>query len=406
MIYVEPSLDAEDRAVLRLIGEQRQRLAAQTRNNPRRWTGSLRRRTFARAIQGSNSIEGYNATVDQAIGVVEDEAPDERTETWSALSGYRNALTYVMQAARDADFTFNRQLLKSLHFMMLSYDLGKNPGQWRPGAIWIESGRDHQVVYVAPEREDLDELIAEFCDYVRADVRQDLLVKAAMVHLNLTLIHPFSDGNGRMARAMQTLILALDGLIDPVFSSIEEWLGTYTDEYYAVLTEVAQGRWSPQRSAHPWVRFCLRAHYQQASTVLRRSDEYSHLYTRIERLAARHGLNDRVLLPLFDAASGATLTGARYQEAAGVNPAVASRDLRRLTELGLLEARGETRGRRYHPAAPLVAERQAVRIRRPLRDPYQVVREAEDQARQGRLPLEDSDPALAAPAQRPVRAGG
>ena len=162
MLYAEPDLDADDQAVLRLIAEQRQRLAAQTRNNPRRWTGSIRRRTFARAIQGSNSIEGYNASVDEAIGIVEDETPDERTETWYALTGYRNALTYVMQAARDTDFSFDRQFLKSLHFMMLSYDLSKNPGQWRPGAIWVESARTHQTVYVAPDREELDRLIEAF----------------------------------------------------------------------------------------------------------------------------------------------------------------------------------------------------------------------------------------------------
>ena len=376
MLYAEPELDDDDRAVLRLIGELRQRLAAQTANNPRRWTGSIRRRTFARAIQGSNSIEGYNASVEEAIGVVEDEPPDEQTETYRALRGYRDALTYVMQAARDADFALDRQFLKSLHFMMLSYALSKNPGQWRPGAIWVESARTHEVVYHAPDRDQLDGLIQQFCDYVRRDVRQDLFVKAAMVHLNLTLIHPFSDGNGRMARGMQTLILALDGLIDPVFSSIEEWLGTYTDEYYSVLTEVAQGRWSPERSAKPWVRFCLKAHYQQASTLLRRLDEYSHLYTRMERLVADRKLNERTTLPLFDAASGVSLTSARYQEAAGVTAVVASRDLRHLAELGLLQAKGETRARRYLPGEQLKAARQGVRVSRPLRDPYNVVREA------------------------------
>ena len=129
MIHLEPALQEEDRAVLQLIGEQRARLAAHTQHSPRRWMGSIRRRTFARAIQGSNSIEGYNASVDEAIAVIEDEPPlDERTETWYALTGYRAALTYIMQAARDPDFEFNKQFLKSLHFMMIGFDLTKNPG--------------------------------------------------------------------------------------------------------------------------------------------------------------------------------------------------------------------------------------------------------------------------------------
>ena len=387
MLYQEPSLAAEDKAVLHLIADQRQRLATQIQHNPRRWTGSIRRRTFAKAIQGSNSIEGYNASVDEALGIVEDEPVDERTETWHALNGYRHAMTYIMQAARDPDFEFDRQLLKSLHFMMLSYAINKNPGQWRPGAIWIESSKSDERVYEAPDRELVEPLIGELCDYIKADCRQDLLVKAAMVHLNLTLIHPFSDGNGRMARAMQTLILALDGLIQPVFSSIEEWLGANTDEYYAVLASTAQGEWSPCNSAQPWVHFCLKAHYQQASTLLRRMDEYGQLFEQIERIVSSRKLNSRMAMPLFDSALGTTLTNLRYQQAAEVTDYIATRDLRYLSEIGLLDPRGERRGRRYLPGRELIELRNSVRIVRPPRDPYEVVAEAEETRNQGRLAL-------------------
>ncbi len=43
--------------------------------------------------------------------------------------------------------------------------------------------------------------------------------------LNLVLIHPFRDGNGRMARCLQTLVLAREGMVSPIFASIEEYLG-------------------------------------------------------------------------------------------------------------------------------------------------------------------------------------
>lgn len=386
MIYTEPKLDEADRAVLELIAAQRQRLAVLTQQNPRRWTGSIRRRAFAKAIQGSNSIEGYNASVDEAIAVVENEPTDERTETWYALTGYRAALTYIMQIAKDPDFEFNKQLLKSLHFMMIGYDLSKNPGQWRPGAIWVVSSRTNERVYEAPDRDLIEPLVRELCDYIRSNDRQDLLVKAAMVHLNLTLIHPFSDGNGRMARAMQTLMLALDGLVHPVFSSIEEWLGVHTEDYYAVLAEVAQGTWSPQNSAKPWVRFCLKAHYQQASTLLRRMDESAQLYAEIEHIVLRYDLNERTAMPLFDSALGMTLNSARYQEDADVTAHIASRDLRRLSDIGLLEAQGETRARKYLAGRELTEARKRVRLTRPLRDPYEVVREAQKE-KQAQLPL-------------------
>ena len=87
---------------------------------------------------------------------------------------------------------------------------------------------------------------------VIAEVLDDLtttdahpLVAAAMAHLNLVLVHPFSDGNGRMARCLQTFVLARDGLLAPEFSSIEEYLGRNTSAYYAVLAE-AQRRGEDQ----------------------------------------------------------------------------------------------------------------------------------------------------------------
>jgi len=60
-----------------------------------------------------------------------------------------------------------------------------------------------------------------------------------MAYLNLTLIHPFSDGDGRMERCLQSYVLASAGVLSPVFTSVEEYLGRNTDRYYAVLTEVA-----------------------------------------------------------------------------------------------------------------------------------------------------------------------
>src|SRR5262245_23371646 len=108
MIYEVPPLESADKAVLRLIAEQRNRLKLFTQNNPRRWFGSLRRATFARAIQGSNSIEGFNATVDDVIAVIEDEPMDEKTETWHATKGYRDAMTYIMQAVQDSSFEFGK----------------------------------------------------------------------------------------------------------------------------------------------------------------------------------------------------------------------------------------------------------------------------------------------------------
>ncbi|MGN5377085.1 Fic family protein [Streptomyces lasalocidi] len=74
-----------------------------------------------------------------------------------------------------------------------------------------------------------------------------MLTRTAMAHLNLVKIHPWSDGNSRMSRSLQTLLIACGGVPASEFSSIEEWLGMpgNTWEYDKVLREVGDPIYSP-----------------------------------------------------------------------------------------------------------------------------------------------------------------
>ncbi len=112
------------------------------------------------------------------------------------------------------------------------------------------------------------------------------------------MIHPFADGNGRMARGLQSLVLTRERILEPVFCSIEEYLRRNTDEYYAVLGDVGRGSWHPENNPLPWVRFCLNAHYQQARTFLWRVEAAEELWGECQAIAEQHGLSDRMVGPL------------------------------------------------------------------------------------------------------------
>lgn len=378
MIYESAALTAADEAVLATIDELRNELRFFLRDR-RRWYGSLRRATLARAVQGSNSIEGYHATIEDVVAVMEQEEPLHADEvTTAAIAGYRDAMTYILRMAASGSMpALDESVVKALHFMMLKYDLDKNPGVWRPDAIWVEdeSGR---VVYEAPDCELIDDLIVEALTSINEGTGPPL-VRAAMAHLNLVLIHPFSDGNGRMARCLQSFVLASDGILSPEFLSIEEYLGRNTAGYYAVLTEVAQGRWSPDRSVEPWVRFCLTAHYRQARTLLRRIRETEALWDRCQQLASKHGLPERSVGALVDASKGWQLRRSLYVKTVlgtsgeSITDDTATRDLQKLAKAGLLEPKGEKRGRLYLPSGELRAVWNEIWIQRPKPaglDPY------------------------------------
>jgi len=112
----------------------------------------------------------------------------------------------------------------------------------------------------------------------------------------LVSIHPWRDGNGRMARCLQTLVLARELVLAPEFASIEEWLGSSphnTALYYAALAETRGGSFQPEREAHGWVRFCLRAHHLRAQLVQRRLDLAAEVWRVLTDQVAAARLGER-----------------------------------------------------------------------------------------------------------------
>jgi Fic family protein len=357
MIFETPTLTGSEEAVLESIRKLWGELHAGLETQPRRWSGLLARNLRARAIQGSNSIEGFHVTKEDALAAVDGDEPGEAEDTaWQAITGYRTAMDYVLRLGSASEFTYDANLLRSLHYMMVHNDERANAGAWRLGAIFVKNDATGETVYTAPDRELVPKLIDELCKHLTAgDTKSTTrMVRAAMAHLNLVMIHPFSDGNGRMSRCLQTLVLARGGVLSPTFCSIEEYLGRNTTQYYAALDEVGQGSWNPRRNALSWIRFCLSAHYIQAKSAKRRLEYTTIVGQSVEKILSDRGLPDRAAVSLTNAVLGFRVRNEGYRREADVSVVVASRDLRALAEAGLLKPYGEKRGRYYEAGDALV----------------------------------------------------
>jgi Fic family protein len=373
MLFTAAPLATPELAVLDEIEQLKENLRLQL-VEPRRWSGSLRRLSFARNIQGSNSIEGFDAPLDDVAAVALGEDPlDADTQTREALEGYRNAMTYVLQLVQEPHLEYSEQLVKSLHFMMTCYDLQSRPGRWRAGSIYVRNDSTGDIVYEGSDIDDVPSLMSELVATLNGNDGSPVLVKAAMAHLNLVMIHPFRDGNGRMARCLQSLVLAQGGTLAPVFMSVEEYLGRNNDVYYRVLGEVGAGSWQPARSTTGWVRFMLTAHLRQARTLRRRVRESERLWQEIELLPAARRLPERALSLLFDAAMGLRVRNSTYRALAlqleeAITEQTATRDLRLMVDAGLLAAHGEKRGRFYAAGSDLLDLRRTILAARDPRD--------------------------------------
>lgn len=382
MLYEEPTLEPSERKVLDDIRELWKRLRFQLQQRPFKWRGQLARTLRARAIQGSNTIEGYVVSEEDALAAVlgAEKSADADETAWPNVLHYREAMDYVLALSGAPDFAYSKDLIRSLHFIMLRHAPHAHPGVWRQGPIFVRRAGTGEPVHEGADADKVPGLIEELAVHLTEHDSDTptRLVRAAMAHLNLVMIHPFSDGNGRMSRCLQTLVLvrgggaddALSSVMDPTFSSIEEYLGRNILEYYDVLAKVGGGSWDPSRDARPWVRFCLKAHLQQAWLSKRYFDRVGEVSEVVEAVLADRGVPDRAGTSLANAAMGATLRNEVYRYEADVSMTVASRDLKQLVEAKLLVAVGDKRGRHYVASDELLKLVRPARKRPALPDPF------------------------------------
>lgn len=346
MIFQTPSIDGRLQERLGELNGLRTKLGADVTTRSR-WIGSLRRQVRAASIESSTSIEGFSVSPEQALALTSGRRrPDRGDEDQMAVACYAQAMDHAGTMAVDPSFRWLDRVILDLHFEACYFQRDKDPGLWRTGPIGV-TGADGSLEYRGPDAEDVIPLMDEVITWLAAgDDESDVFVQAAMAHLNVTSVHPFRDGNGRISRIVQSLVLARGGLGAPEFFSIEEYLGEHTSDYYAALRETQGGSYMPERDATGWVEFCLVAHIAQARRRLTQVEQAAIRWQRLEELVAGRGWPDRIAIALEQSLLGGTDRGG-YAEEADVSPATASADLRRLLDAGLVDRQGRGRSSGY-----------------------------------------------------------
>lgn len=339
MIYATPPITSALSAQLAELAELRAALGDEVRTRSR-WMGSLRRQVRASSIESSTSIEGFSVSPEEALALVNGrEAADSDQENRQAVACYAQAMDHVGAMAVDPAFRWVDRVILDLHFDACCFQRDKEPGLWRTGPIGV-TGRDGSLEYEGPEGDRVVPLMDEVLKWLAdGDRDADVIVRAAMAHLHVTSVHPFRDGNGRVARIVQSLVLAREGLAAPEFFSIEEYLGNHTQEYYSALRETQGGGYHPEHDASGWVSFCVDAHLSQVRQRLAQVENAAACWASLEGLVAVRNWPERLVIALEQSLVGGAERGG-YGEEAEVSTATASADFRRLLDAGLVQQRG------------------------------------------------------------------
>ena len=345
MIYATPPIAPDLQQQLDELATLRAALGSEVKARGR-WMGSLRREVRASSIESSTSIEGFSVSPEEALALANGRDVADREENAQAVACYARAMDHVGTMGIDPTFQWSNRVILDLHFDACYFQRDKDPGLWRSGSIGVTAA-DGSLEYEGPGAEQVVALMDEVVEWLAdGDLGADVVVRAAMAHLHVTSVNPFRDGNGRISRIVQSLVLAREGLTAPEFFSIEEYLSSHTQEYYAALRQVQGGSYQPDRDASGWVSFCVTAHLAQARQRLAQIKEAAARWASLEGLVEARNWPDRLVIALEQSLGGGTDRG-RYGAEADVSPATASADFRRLLDAGLVEQRGRGRNIGY-----------------------------------------------------------
>lgn len=161
-------------------------------------TVQLRKKNRIRTIHSSLAIENNSLTIEQITAIIEGKRvlgpPNEIQEVKNAVQAYELLLNLNPYKQND--------LLKAHQLMM--NDLVKHSGKYRKGGVGIFDGKG--VVHVAPPADRVPFLMNDLFDWLKSSDAHPL-IKSCVFHYEFEFIHPFEDGNGRMGRLWQTVIL-------------------------------------------------------------------------------------------------------------------------------------------------------------------------------------------------------
>lgn len=187
---------------------------------------TLRKQNQIKTIHSSLNIEGNTLTVEQITAIIENKrvvGPEKDIlEVLNALNVYKNL--NKLKPEKEKDF------LKA-HKLLLQ-KLIVNPGKYRNQGVGIVKGS--KVEHIAPPYKNVPFLMKELFEYLK-DNSELSLIKSCVFHYEMEFIHPFVDGNGRMGRLWQTLILMQDY---PIFEYLpfETLISKNQNEYYKALS--------------------------------------------------------------------------------------------------------------------------------------------------------------------------
>jgi Fic family protein len=246
----------EQAATLRSLGECRGRQALFYQQAPE-ILQQLKEGAVIESVESSNRIEGITVKPGRLEPLM-DRSTDPGNRSEQELAGYRDALALIHENARAMPVSAN--IVLQLHKTLFRY-LPNPGGQWKAANNEIVETRpdgNRRIRFMPTPahlvQTQMDELAGQFTQFDGRETYDPLLL-IPLVVLDFLCIHPFTDGNGRIARLLTLLLLYQADYEVGRYISLERVIEDSKESYYQTLEQSSQGWHEGQHDPMPWLNY-------------------------------------------------------------------------------------------------------------------------------------------------------
>jgi len=239
-------------------------------------------------------------------------------------------------------------ILAEVHRLTVEHILPQDEaGQYRSVKVIIRNTQSHEITFRPPGPLEVPGLIEELFKWLASPEGQEVhpLLRAGILHYELVRIHPFTDGNGRTARAMALLLLFLEGYEVKKFFALEEYYDAHPEEYYSALQSV-----TINHELTTWLEYFtlgISIEFNRVKSLVHKLSLDLHLKSTIG--GRQITLSQRqIKLVEYIERHGEIGMGNVRELLSDVSDDTILRDLRDLVEKNLLIKKGSTKGTKYY----------------------------------------------------------
>lgn len=269
------------------------------------WEAKFRKEAIERTVHHGTHLEGNNLTDEEVKDVLDGKEILARDRDVQEVINYRNVLKFIESIASGLQeskaYSFTLDTLLEIHKIATEKMLtSESSGKFRLNQVVIKNARTGQISYMPPPAAEVPFLIEDLINWINDEETKDLhpVIKAGIIHYEISRIHPFLDGNGRSGRAAATLIMFLDSYDIRKFFSLEEYFDENPMDYYLTLQSVSNQLVldTHERDLTPWLDYFVKGVAIELNRVKEKVKRVSTDARIKNRLGAQVELNERQML--------------------------------------------------------------------------------------------------------------